>query len=114
MTKREWLRSQGFQVGERGRLTPAMITALSDYPGEDNKLIPLSIEMVIHEPQYVKVDSPLTRPSRILYGITKDGTKVGFTICRACEKHMSICSCQDGVLSPIMVVSSKDKDVRVK
>lgn len=114
MSKREWLRSQGFQVGERGRLTPAMISALSNYQGDDNKPTPLSVELVIHEPEYVKIDSPLTRPSRILYGITKAGDKVGFTMCRDCTKHMSICSCQDGVLAPIMVISSKEKDVRVR
>ena len=33
MTKREYLRSLGFEVGERGRFTDAMKAALAEYKG---------------------------------------------------------------------------------
>lgn len=113
MNKRDYLRSLGFNVGERGRLTPAMLEALKDFKDESPIKV-LSVEMVQDVPDYIKSDSPLIREPRTLYGITKEGKKLGFTTCRDCTKHMSICSCQDGVLSPIIIVHSNDKEVRVK
>ena len=38
MDKREYLRSLGFTVGERGRFTAEMMTALKDYQEEGGKL----------------------------------------------------------------------------
>ena len=113
MNKREWLRSQGFQVGERGRLTPAMITALSDYPGDNSIAEPLYVEMVHAYVNYMEDQTPI-REARTLYGRDKEGRVISFTSCSNCDKHMSFCSCQMGVLAPIMVVSTNEKEVYVR
>lgn len=109
MNKREYLRSLGFQVGERGRLTPAMLTALQDF--KEDGTPEYEVEIVRYEPVYV-TEEPL-RPSRQLYGRTRDGKLVSFSTCSDCNKHMSFCSCQSGVLAPIMVISTKEEGVRV-
>lgn len=113
MNKRAWLRSQGFTVGERGKLSPEMLTALKDYPGDTLMVEPLSVECYDPVIEYVPLNTKKVREPRTLYGFTKTGTKVGFTTCRACEKHMSFCSCQNGVLSPIIVVLSHEQEVCV-
>jgi hypothetical protein len=114
MSKRQWLRSQGFTVGERGKLSPEMHTALKEYPGDDvGNAVALDVECFDPVIEYVPFDTPKIREPRTLYGFTKEGTKVGFTTCRACTKHMTFCSCQKGVLSPIIVVRSNESEVYV-
>lgn len=113
MNKRQWLRSQGFTVGERGKLSPEMLTALKEYPGDIGNAEPLSVECLDPVIEYVPFDTPKMREPRTLYGFTKEGIKVGFTTCRACTKHMSFCSCHKGVLSPTIVVLSKEEEVYV-
>ena len=112
MNKRDWLRSQGFNVGNRGRLTPAMISALKDYTGEKSVAVALEVEMV---PEYVNYMEDLLpiREARTLYGRDKEGNLISFTSCSNCLKHMSFCSCQMGVFAPIMVVATKEKEVYV-
>lgn len=113
MNNREWLRKQGFTVGERGKLSPEMLTALKDYPGDTPTPKVFSVEVVEPEPTYVTFDSPQIRPARTLYGITREGYKVGFTTCRECTKHMAFCACPNGVVAPKIVIHSKDEEVYV-
>ena len=113
MNKRQWLRSQGFTVGERGKLSPEMHTALKNYPGDIKTAVAIDVECYDPIIEYVSFDSPQIREPRTLYGFTKEGTKVGFTTCRACTKHMAFCSCHKGVLSPIIVVRSNESEVYV-
>lgn len=110
MNKRDYLRSIGFHVGERGRLTPAMLEALKDFK-DDSPIKPISVEMVIDEPVYVEMRDPLLRPARVLYGYTREGYKVGFTTCSSCNQHMTVCSCKNGITAPVGVISTKEKDV---
>ena len=110
MNKREYLRSQGFKVGDRGRLTPAMIQALEGFTEIPQQQV---LEVLSYPANKTYVQNQMIRESKTLYGITKEGKKVGFTTCSDCDEHMSICSCQDGILAPIIVVLSKEKGVRV-
>ena len=110
MTRREYLRSIGFNVGNRGRLTPAMITALSDFKEEG---APIVLDVVVYPAKKTYIQNQIIRKPRTLYGFTKEGTKVGFTTCSDCDEHMSICSCQNGILAPIMVTLCKEEGVRL-
>ena len=113
MNKREYLRSIGFNVGERGRLTPAMLTALKDFKGETKVATPMTIEYVQPYVDYVgDLGQPLRQP-RTLYGRDREGNLLGFTTCAACDKHMSYCSCPNGIQAPSKVIMSKEKEVYV-
>lgn len=110
MNKREYLRSKGFKVGERGRLTPAMVETLRDFKeGPVNEVL----DVVVYPARKTYVENQMIRKPKTLYGLTKEGKKVGFTTCSDCDEHMSICSCQNGILAPIMVVLCKEEGVRV-
>jgi hypothetical protein len=112
MTKREYLRSLGFTVGERGRFNTAMQNALSKYDGvfEDDqqktKLENISVKRSTLKPQTVQ------REARSLYGYTREGYKVGFINCASCKQHMIWCEC-DKVTAPSIVVRSDDKLVKI-
>jgi len=117
MTKREYLRSLGFRVGERGRFTDEQKTALATFDGiftDDIK--PLKLDKL-------KTDIPAKptaslpkqyrqREARQLSGYTKEGYKVGFVMCAACNQHMIWCGCEK-VLAPSIVVRSEDSLVKV-
>lgn len=96
MTDREYLRSLGFTVGERGRFSKEMVDALAkrdtdkalDHMNEINQLVGLPVPQ---EP---------AREAQILYGQTVSGHKVAFVMCSSCAHHMMWCECPDGVTAP--------------
>ena len=112
MNKREYLRSLGFTVGERGRFTPEMLTALKtaeiDFDG--NKVSRECVEEV-DVLDYPVIKSVKMRESRTLYGYTKEGHKVGFQLCFSCSQHMMYCECPRGVKAPSIVAYTKEPDV---
>jgi hypothetical protein len=115
MNKREFLRSKGFNVGERGRFTPAMLTALQEYEApEQGEPKVIDVEVYNVPIEFKLPEEPVMRQPRTLYGYTKEGYKVGFTTCKACTKHMMFCSCQKGIVSPTIVVRSDEGDVYVR
>lgn len=117
MTKREYLRSLGFRVGERGRFTDEQKTAIAAFGGVfDDDIKPLKLNKL-------KIDKPVKAPrslpeqrrqreARQLSGYTKEGYKVGFVMCAACNEHMIWCGC-DKVAAPSIVVRSDDSLVKV-
>jgi hypothetical protein len=117
MTKREYLRSLGFRVGERGRFTDEQKTAIAAFGGVfDDDIKPLKLNKL-------KIDKPVKVPTRLpeqrrqrearqLSGYTKEGYKVGFVMCAACNEHMIWCGC-DKVAAPSIVVRSDDSLVKV-
>lgn len=112
MTKREYLRSLGFNVGERGRFTEAMKHAIAQYEGTfDEPSSSASGPKTRINFQELAQDA--VRLSRTLKGYTRDGHEVGFVTCRQCSQHMIYCICAGGILAPSIVVSCKDPDVRV-
>ena len=110
MTKREYLRSVGFNVGERGRFTDAMLTALKEFEGNFDS--PTSSKPQ-HAVAYEDLSQEMVRASRVLKGYTSEGYEVGFITCRSCSQHMIYCDCVDGILAPSIVITSKEPDVRV-
>lgn len=111
MTKREYLRSLGFNVGERGRFTEAMKNAIESYSG--------TFDEVSSKPaqkpgiNFQKLGENAVRQGRTLKGYTLEGHEVGFVTCRSCAMHMIYCTCPGGILAPSIVVTSKEQDVRV-
>lgn len=112
MNKREYLRSLGFKVGERGRFTPEMLTALktSDLKFDGNKNVREIVEEV-EVLDYQKIVSTKMREPRTLYGYTKEGHKVGFQLCFSCSQHMMYCECKRGIKAPSVVAYTKEPDV---
>lgn len=96
MNDREYLRSLGYEVGERGRFSKEMIEELAK-----RHYTPSPQETF--KPELTQV-----RESRQLYGYTEDGVKIGFVICAKCTQHMIWCTCSKGVHAPKYIASSKD------
>lgn len=112
MNKREYLRSLGFTVGERGRFTPEMLTALknSELDFDGNKVAREIVEEV-DVLDYPKLVSTKMRESRTLYGYTKEGHRVAFQLCFSCSQHMMYCECKRGIKAPSAVAYTKEPDV---
>jgi hypothetical protein len=120
MDKRQYLRSLGFTVGERGRFTAEMITALKEYQEEGGKLEGRTGKrddgLPEVEPSIIIPDIPpqeQIRQPKTLIGKSPEGYKIAFVMCFECHYHMMYCNCEGGVKAPSSVVSSKDPLVRV-
>ena len=117
MTKREYLRSLGFQVGERGRFNSAMKIELAKYDGVfEDDIKPLKTNKIKENKPIVGMIKPgqkKVRDKRMLIGYTKEGYKVGFDGCLECNLHMIYCTCKGGILAPRIVTASNDTIVRV-
>ena len=116
MTEREYLRSIGFNVGERGRYSEAMRQALIDSGKIFNQT-----KKAILMPEFVKSEiKPHIKPTvkmrepRELYGYTAEGKKIGFVMCSECSMHMVYCACSGGIKAPSYVKTSTDPLVRFK
>lgn len=114
---RDWLRSQGYPVGERGRLSAAMKKAVES---SGLKFIePIVVDAGdFGKPDTSWRDNPhfnqsVQRPSKTLYGFDSDGHKIAFSMCWQCNSHMSLCACKGGVLAPTYISYTKEKDVRL-
>jgi len=105
MTKREYLRSLGFEVGERGRFTEAMNKALEEYDGTFTE--PTANRTAKSDVWYPSSPTPV-RPAYALVGYTEFGSEVRFDGCRRCAAHMKYCICPEGILAPSIVVRSDD------
>lgn len=107
MTKREYLRSLGFQVGERGRFTDPMKQALLEYKGTFDE--PSSSATRVTKADTWMPHSPVpVREYYALLGWTKYNTPVQFTGCTRCAANMKYCICPDGIVAPSIVVRSDD------
>jgi len=109
MTKREYLRSLGFEVGERGRFTEAMKQALDKYEGTFDEPASSSSNYTgpVGQP-WIPFSSTPVRPSYAFKGYTKEGYEIRFNGCRRCSAHMKYCICPDGILAPSVVVKCDD------
>lgn len=113
MDKREYLRSLGFQVGERGRFSAEMQTAIANAG--------IDFDAPVKKAEYVEVETitpsvppqEAVRKPRQLYGFTAEGHKVGFITCRRCSYHMMYCECKRGILAPSIVSRCDDPLVTV-
>ena len=110
MTDREYLRSLGFSVGERGRFSKDMLDALAARSASDKH------EFINDAYEQVGLPTPAVpvRAAQELYGYTKEGTRVGFVMCFSCADHMMWCECPDGIMAPKIVAVVKTKDPLVR
>ena len=120
MDKREYLRRLGFEVGERGRFSAEMQTALKNFEADGGKLEGRTGKrddgLPEMEPSVIIPDIPpqvAVREPRILKGKSPEGYTIEFVMCFECSQHMMYCTCRDGVRAPSSVVSCKDPLVRV-
>jgi len=120
MNKREYLRSLGFTVGERGRFNDIMKIELAKYDGVfDDDLKPLKLDNVGKFNKTKKERSKASeqvkhREARTLSGFTRDGHKVAFITCSNCHEHMIWCGCKEGIHSPSIVTHTNDSLVYVR
>ena len=98
MNDRDYLRSLGFTVGERGRFSKEMLTALASRSEQESDSL-----------EYDMIGLPAkigpVREHQELYGYTINGNKVGFSMCSRCADHMIWCECPNGVMAPDNVMT---------
>lgn len=108
---RTYLRSLGFTVGERGRFSKEMLEALKNRDkAETDSFINDMNEAFGLPPRPEPV-----REAQELYGLTKDGHKVGFIICSSCADHMMWCECPQGITAPdnVAYLAGVSKDIAI-
>ena len=106
MDKREYLRSLGFTVGERGRFSGDMLKALENF--ETVEKSDAKAEAVAEAGLDPKVIETPVREPYILHGFDEDGHDIAFILCSRCTRHMMWCKCKDGVHAPSYIVRSAD------
>jgi hypothetical protein len=104
MNDRDYLRSLGFTVGERGRFSKEMLTAIASRSDTktDN---PVSV---------MKMPAAPVRERTELYGFTRGGARLAFITCSSCGEHMIWCECEK-IVAPdnVMVLHGAAKDLAV-
>jgi hypothetical protein len=107
MDDRQYLRSQGFQVGERGRYSKEMLECLQNRNTKDTADEMNGVRKTLGLPIQT-----LQRDAQELYGLTKGGAKVGFIICSTCAFHMMWCEC-DKVTAPdnVLILTGASKGI---
>jgi hypothetical protein len=108
MDNREYLRSLGFTVGERGRFSKDMLAALADRDKEERDPTPAEdfAETVMVTPKQ--------REARQLFGRDSEGNKIAFVMCSKCNSHMVWCTCPEGIHAPSYIVSCDDPLVYIR
>jgi hypothetical protein len=109
---RDWLRSKGYNVGERGRLSVDS-SGLTFVESSEDAVVFVPEAPNLDWRKNPHFDDPMIRESRTLFGFSREGYKIGFSMCFACTSHMSRCKCKGGVMAPPTIVSTKEKDVRL-
>ena len=111
MNDRDYLRSLGFTVGERGRFGKEMLDALRERNGvvdETAKFQEFEAEGI--DPHVAR--APL-RQAETLIGFDNRGSKIAFILCADCHNHMIWCECEAGILAPAFIVRSDNPLVRL-
>ena len=131
MNKREYLRSLGFTVGERGRFSAEMIAAIESAP--EGAIVEPVVEPKtprVAKPKVAMVDSvpapaeakafpklpnlPIVRPEKVLYALTPIGQThavVGYSTCQRCHYQVQNCACQKGPKPPAGAIPVVGKPV---
>lgn len=95
MDKREWLRSQGFEVGKRGRFSAEMLEALRAYDGGG---VPTPTDNA-NGAQGASEGVPLPPQHRRTDGVTvytatlSNNRVVNFDYCPTCKENVVYCEC---------------------
>lgn len=112
MNDREYLRSLGFSVGDRGRLSSEMKAALASRDGvTDSEDEPQykstdrlpdgrwAIERSNGLPSLVK-ESVVMRDAKTYVAVLVDGLRIATQYCGTCKEHVMYCECEDGPQPP--------------
>jgi len=112
MTDREFLRSLGFEVGDRGRFSKEMKAALAKRDGVDpdaaepgygpqDRLADgrWAIERSNAGPVVVK-PSVVMRNAKAFVATLTNGQKIACGNCSTCKEHVMYCECEDGPQPP--------------
>lgn len=85
MNKREYLRSLGFDVGERGRFSAEMLEALKDFKEPEKRLKPK------------QPGNKEKRRDNIKFYVAKltGGQVIKFDTCAQCKEYYVYCKCSD-------------------
>lgn len=99
---RAWATSNGIKIGERGRIPEAVTKAFK--AGDP------SLAGSKPNPVYVAVQpQKRTRQIKVMYGEDDRGLVIGYSMCRRCAWHISLCKCKNGPVPPSMVVKVLDR-----
>lgn len=116
MNDREYLRSLGYKVGDRGRMSAHMKQLITDRHGGDEPPVAnendnqyksmdkmadgrWAIERSNNLPNLVK-QSVVMRSSNSYQATLIDGLKIGVEFCSNCKDHVMHCQCEDGPHPP--------------
>jgi len=112
MNDREYLRSLGFTVGDRGRFSSEMKAALASRDGvSDSDDVPeykstdrlpdgrYAIERSNGLPSLVK-ESVVQRDAKSYVAVLVDGMRIATQYCGSCKDHVMYCECEDGPHPP--------------
>ena len=102
MDDRSYLRSLGFEVGERGRFSKDMVEELNARDKVETA-----------EEKYKLPTQVPQREARQLLGYDDAGNTIAFVMCSRCGDHMRYCTCKRGVYAPRYITGSKDPLVHV-
>jgi len=94
MDKREYLRSLGFEVGERGRFSAEMLEALRSFEGEETQN-----KVVGHKTIARAIQKPMRQETRYMV-VLNDGTKIEIGECGECKERILYCACFAGPKPP--------------
>lgn len=112
MNDREYLRSLGFTVGDRGRFSSEMKAALASRDGvTDSEDVPLyrstdkfpdgrwAIERSNGLPSLVK-ERVMQRDAKVYRATLTDGLVIACGTCSLCKENVMYCECEDGPQPP--------------
>lgn len=92
---RSWAKESGYDLAKRGRIPSYIIDAYLSNPVPEE---PTDKWLADPPKKQVRV-----RQVRSMYGLTVEGYRVGFSTCRRCLAHISMCACSDGPKPPSVV-----------
>jgi len=112
MNDRDFLRSLGFVVGERGRFSKEMVAALASRNSKTETST--KFDKIDEAGLPEKLKRTPVREAEQLYGYDKYGHKIAFVLCNSCNQHMIWCTCKAGILAPSHIIRSENPLVTVR
>lgn len=109
MDKREYLRSLGFEVGDRGRFSAEMKAALAEYASDNPEAVIVSKSERLPdgrpavEPTVTYVAPTPKKKQRkesVFFAHTTRGEKIACLFCGECKEVMIYCDCEGGPKPP--------------
>lgn len=118
MNKREFLRSKGFTVGERGRFSAEMLAAIAAAPAgaitEEVKATPKprTPKVVVTAPTQASAQTapavtnlPRVREDKVMWAVSpnpgsRSHVAIAYDVCQRCTNSVRVCPCKAGPKPP--------------